>query len=93
MKDELVTTKQKLEKLYTSSEKIKEQISVQRTSYDKTRLGFFLGKSSKKSIEREEPNPKSINTKKNLDMIESANTPKGKENVIHSNKSKESYQE
>ena len=35
-------TKQQLEKLYTSSEKIEEQLSMQRPSYDKTRLGFFL---------------------------------------------------
>ena len=36
-------TKQQLEKLYTSSEKIEEQMYVQRSSYDKTRLGFFRG--------------------------------------------------
>lgn len=43
VKGELVQTKQQVDKLYTSSEKIEEQIYVQRPSYDKTRLGFFLG--------------------------------------------------
>ena len=48
-------TKQKLEKLYTNSEKIEEQVFVQRPSYEKNGLGFFLGKSVKKTIERNEP--------------------------------------
>ena len=46
VKVELVQTTKQLEKLYTSSEKIEELIFVQRTSYDKTRLGFFLGQST-----------------------------------------------
>ena len=43
VKGELMQTKQQLEKLYTSSEKIEEQLSIQRPSYDKTGLGFFFG--------------------------------------------------
>ena len=43
MKGELVQTKQQLEKLYTNSEKIEEHMSIQRPSYDKIELGFFLG--------------------------------------------------
>ena len=54
VKGELVQTKQQLEKLYTRSDKIEEQICVQRPSYDKTGLGFFLGQSAKKSVERKE---------------------------------------
>ena len=45
-------TKQQLEKLYTSSEKIEEKMFVQRPIYDKTRLGLFLGQYAKKPIER-----------------------------------------
>ena len=48
-------TKQKLDKLYTSSENIEEQLFVQRPSYDKTGLGFFFRQSAKKTIERNEP--------------------------------------
>ena len=43
VKGELVQIKQRLEKLYTNSDKIEEQICAQRPSYDKTRLGFILG--------------------------------------------------
>ena len=43
-------TKQQLEKLFTSSEKIEEQLSIQRPSYDKTGLGFFFGQSTKKKV-------------------------------------------
>ena len=52
MKGELTQKKQQLEKLYTSSDKIEEHIFVQRPSYDKTRLGLFLGQYAKKPIER-----------------------------------------
>ena len=52
MKGELTQSKQQLEKLYTSSENIEEQLSIQRPSYDKTRLRFSLGQSTKKSIDR-----------------------------------------
>ena len=45
VKGELMQTKTQLEKLYTSNEKIEEQMSVQRPSYDMTELGFFLGQS------------------------------------------------
>ena len=89
MKGELVRTKQQVEKLYTSSEKIKEQISVQRPSYDKTGLGFFLGQSTKKSIERKEPD--TLEVKKDLRKID--DTSKDKENVTHSEKAKESNQD
>ena len=43
VKGKLIQTKQKLEKLYTRSEKIKEQISIQRPSYDKIGLGYLVG--------------------------------------------------
>ena len=68
MKGELVQTKQKLEKLYTNSENIEEQISIQRPSYDKIGLGFFLGQSTKKSIERKEPDTPKV--KKDLSKID-----------------------
>ena len=51
----MLQTKQKIEKLYTNSEKIEEQLFVQRPSYDKTRLGFFFGQSAKKTVEKNEP--------------------------------------
>ena len=87
VKRELVQTKQQLEKLYTSNEKIKEQISVQRPSYDKTRFGFFLAQSTKKSVERKE-----LGTSKNyLRKIDDAF--KDKENITHSEKAKEYNQD
>ena len=52
VKGKLMQTKQKLEKLNTSSENIEEQLSIQRPSYDKTGVGFFLGQSTKKFVER-----------------------------------------
>ena len=82
-------TKQQLEKLYTSSEKIKEQLSVQRPSYDKTRLGFFLGQSTKKSVERNESS--TFEVKKDLNQIDDAS--KDRENITHSEKAKESNQD
>ena len=45
-------TKKQLEMLHTSSEKIEENLSIQRPSYDKTGLGFFFGQSTMKKIER-----------------------------------------
>ena len=80
MKGELVKMKQQLEKLYTSSENIEEQISIQRPSYDKAGLGFFLGQSTKKSVERKEPNTSKV--KKDLRKIDY--TSKDKENITHS---------
>ena len=81
-------TKHQLEKLYTGSEKIEEQISIQRPSYDKTRLGFFLGQSTMKSDVRKELDPKSLEVKKDMNMIKSDDTPKEKENVMHFEKKK-----
>ena len=52
VKGELMQTKQKLEKLYTSSENIKEKLSIQIPSYDTIGLGFFFGQSAKKIVER-----------------------------------------
>ena len=52
---ELIKTKQQLEKLDTSSDKIEEKILVQRPSYDKTGLGFFLRQCAKNFVERKEP--------------------------------------
>ena len=85
VKGELVQTKHQLEKLYTSSENIDEQISVQRPNYDKNGLIFFLGQSANKSIERKEPDTPEV--KKDLSKID--DTSKDKENVTHSEKSKE----
>ena len=63
MKSELVQANQKLEKLYTSSDIIEEQLCAQRPSYDKIGLGFFLGQSTKKPIEIKQPSTlKSIRT-------------------------------
>lgn len=89
VKGELVQSKQQLEKLYTSNKNIEEQISVQRPSYDKTGLGFFLGKSTKKSIERKEPD--TLEVKEDLGKTDDAS--KVKDNVTHSKKAKESNQD
>ena len=75
----------KLEKSYTNSDKIEEQICAQRPSYDKTGLGFFLGQSTKKFVERKEPN----SPKSNKDLSKTNDTPKDKENVTHFKKDKE----
>ena len=72
---------------------LKKKISVKRPSYDKIGLTFFLDQSTKKYVERKEPNPRSLQDIKYLNMIESTNTPKEKENVIHFEKSKESDQD
>ena len=80
MKGELVQTKQQLEKLYTSNDKIEEQICVQRPSYDKTRLGFFLGQSVKRSIERKELDILEVNE----DLRKIDDTSKEKDNATHS---------
>ena len=42
VKGELTQTKQQLEKLYTSNDKIDEKMFVQRPTYDKTGLGYLL---------------------------------------------------
>ena len=89
LKGELVQTKQKLEKLYTSSEKIEEQLSIQRPSYDKIGLGFFLGQSAKKIIERNELGTSKV--KKDLNRIDGVS--KDKENITHSRKAKEFNQD
>ena len=78
-----------MKKLYTSSDKIEEQMSVQRPSYDETRLGFFLGQSAKKFIERKEPNTPKV--KKDLSKIDDPS--KDKENITHSKKAKEYNQD
>ena len=75
--------------MHTSSEKIEEQLSVQRPRYDKTRLGFFLGQSTKKSIERKKSN--NFKAKKDLSIKNDAS--KDKENITHSKKAKESIQD
>ena len=62
--------------MYTNSEKIEEKSSVQRPSYDKTRLRFFLGQSTKKTIERNEPSTSEV--KKDLNKIDDVS--KDKEN-------------
>ena len=82
-------TKQQREKLYTSSENIEEQLSVQRPSYDKTRLGFFLGQLAKKTIERNEPGTHEVNK----DLNRTNDVYKEKENVTQSKKAKESNQD
>ena len=89
MNGELVQARQQLEKLYTSSDKIEEQICAQRPSYDKTGLGFFLGQSTKKPIETKEH----ITIEINKDLRKIENTPKDKENITHSEKDKESDQD
>ena len=73
-----------LKKKYTSSDKIEEQICAQRPSYDKTGLGFLLGQSAKKSLERKELD--SLEVKKDLN---SDDTSTDKENIIHSRKDKQ----
>ena len=68
---------QELEKLYTSSEKIAEQLLIQKPSYDKTGLGFFFGQSTKKTIGRNEPN-----TSKDKEYLSRTNdASKDKENI------------
>ena len=76
VKGELMQTKQKLEKLYTSNEKIEEQLSIQRPSYEKTGLGFFFGQSAKKIVERSEP--ATFELKKDLDRIDDVSKDKEK---------------
>ena len=63
--------KQQLEKIY-SSEKIEEQISVQRPSYDRIGLGYLLGQLAKKLVERKGPNLKLVKVKEDLNQIESS---------------------
>ena len=82
-------TQKKLQKLYTSNEKIEEQLSVQRPSYDKTRLGFIFGQSAKKTIERNEPGTSKV--KKDLNRTNDVF--KDKENITRSKKAKESNQD
>ena len=53
VKGELTQTKQQLEKLYSSSDKIGEQMSIQRPTYDKTSVGYLLGQSAKKLVSKE----------------------------------------
>ena len=89
MKGELVQTKKKIEKLYTNNDKIEEQFCAQRPSYYKTGLGFFLGQSANKSIERKEPN----SSKRNKGLRKIEDTPKEKDIVTHSKKDKESDQD
>ena len=67
-------------------------MSIQRPTYDKTRLGHLLGQSTKKSIERKEPDPKPFEVEEDLNKIESSQSvdmPKEKENVIYFEKPKE----
>ena len=85
----MVQTKEQLEKLYTSSDKIEEQICAQIPSYDKTGLGFFLGQSSKNPVETKEP----ITPKVNKDLRKIDDTSKDKVNFSHSEKVKESNQD
>ena len=56
VKGEMTQAKQQLEKLYSSSEKIDEQIFHQRPHYDKIGLGYLIGEKSAKKVEiRKEP--------------------------------------
>lgn len=56
VKGELTQWKQQFERLYSSSEKIDEHISIQRPSYDKNGCGYLMGKKSAKKYEaRREP--------------------------------------
>lgn len=82
-------TKKQLEKLYTNSENIEEQLYVQRPIYDKTGFGFFLGQSAKKIIERNEPSNSKV--KKDLNKIDDVS--KDKENITQSKKTQESDQD
>ena len=59
---------------------------MQRPNYDKTRLGFFLGQSTKKPIETKDP----ITPKFNKDLRKIDDTFKDKVNVAHSKIVKES---
>ena len=55
MKGELTRAKKKLEKLYSSSEKIDEHLFYNISSYDKTGLGYLIGeKYAKKDEDRKE---------------------------------------
>ena len=89
VKCDLAQTKQKLEKLYTNSDKIEEQICAQRSNYDKTWLGFFLGQSAKKSIERKESDTPEFYE----DIHKIDDTSKEKENITHFEKVKKSDQD
>ena len=48
VKGELTQTKQQLEKLYSSSGKIDEKMSIQRPTYDKMSPRYFINLSAKK---------------------------------------------
>ena len=55
---------------------------VQRATYDKIGLGYLLGQSAKKIVERKEPNLKPLEVKEDLNKIESSQStdvPKEKE--------------
>ena len=82
-------TKQQLKKLYTNSEKLEEQLFVQRPSYDKTGLGFFFGQPAKKIVDRNEPNT----SKEKEDLNKTNDASKDKENVAQTKKAKESDQD
>ena len=61
----------------------------------KNGLGYLLGQSAKKFVERKELDPNSLRTKEDLSKIESSQSvdmPKEKENVMRSKKKKESDQ-
>ena len=95
MKGELTQTKQQLEKLYSSSEKIDEKMFVQRPTYDKNRLGYLLSQSTKKPNEIKEPNPKPLEANRDLNKIESSKSidaPNIDEHVNHSRCTKEPKQ-
>ena len=53
-------------------------MSIQRPSYDKTGLGFFLGQSTKKYIERKELDIPKVKK----DLRKTYDTSKDKENVM-----------
>lgn len=59
MKGEFTQVKQQIEKIYSSSEKIDEQIFHRRPSYDKIGLGYLIGEKSTKKVE----------IKKELDLV------------------------
>ena len=58
VKGELTQSKQQIEKLYSSNDKLDEKMYVQRPRYDKNGLGYLLSQSAKKSNVRKEPDPK-----------------------------------
>lgn len=76
VKGELTQARQQLKKIYSSSEKIDEQLSYQRPSYDKTGLGYLIGEKSAKKVEiKKEPDPVVESPKEsNLSKIESSIT-------------------